>query len=210
MAIDFPNSPTVDDLFTVGGRTWKWNGTAWLVVPLPGGGGGLVYIDTLSLAAVTSDSLDSVFSSDYDDYLLLGNLKSTSGAGSTGVYLNLRASSTDDTSSNYAHHMRYGQYGSSNYLYRSDSDVWAPIGWCINRTDGDYGASFSITLHAPHLSRHTRWEGTGSASGDGTDQTSLWVSGAHKVASSFDGFTLSTDSSGLLTGDVRVYGYAKS
>lgn len=31
-AIDFPNSPSVNDTFTVGERTWKWTGTAWDVV----------------------------------------------------------------------------------------------------------------------------------------------------------------------------------
>lgn len=28
-AIDFPNSPTVDDVHTVGGRSWKWDGSTW-------------------------------------------------------------------------------------------------------------------------------------------------------------------------------------
>ena len=32
MPIDFPNSPTVNDLFTVNDRTWKWTGTAWETV----------------------------------------------------------------------------------------------------------------------------------------------------------------------------------
>jgi hypothetical protein len=29
MPIDFPDSPDVDDLFTVGDRTWRWTGVAW-------------------------------------------------------------------------------------------------------------------------------------------------------------------------------------
>ena len=29
MAIDFPNSPTQGDTYTVGGRSWTWNGTVW-------------------------------------------------------------------------------------------------------------------------------------------------------------------------------------
>ncbi len=29
MAIDFPNSPSVNDLYTAGGKTWQWNGTYW-------------------------------------------------------------------------------------------------------------------------------------------------------------------------------------
>ncbi len=28
-AIDFPNSPTVGQLFTVGTITWRWTGTVW-------------------------------------------------------------------------------------------------------------------------------------------------------------------------------------
>jgi hypothetical protein len=28
-AIDFPNSPAVNDTFTVGSITWKWNGATW-------------------------------------------------------------------------------------------------------------------------------------------------------------------------------------
>ena len=31
-AIDFPNSPLVNDTHTVGDRTWKWNGSVWAVV----------------------------------------------------------------------------------------------------------------------------------------------------------------------------------
>jgi hypothetical protein len=32
-AIDFPNSPTVNDTFTVGSVTWKWDGSVWQSVP---------------------------------------------------------------------------------------------------------------------------------------------------------------------------------
>lgn len=29
MTIDFPASPTIGDTYTVGLRTWQWNGTGW-------------------------------------------------------------------------------------------------------------------------------------------------------------------------------------
>ena len=32
MAIDFPNSPVLNDTFTVGDRTWTWDGTRWEAV----------------------------------------------------------------------------------------------------------------------------------------------------------------------------------
>ena len=31
-ALDFPNSPTLNEVFTSGGTSWKWNGTVWNVV----------------------------------------------------------------------------------------------------------------------------------------------------------------------------------
>jgi hypothetical protein len=43
-AIDFPDSPTVGQLFTVGSTTWEWTGTLWkgigTVVPGPIGPSG--------------------------------------------------------------------------------------------------------------------------------------------------------------------------
>ena len=41
MALDFPTSPSVNDLYTDSGRTWRWNGTGWAMLP-----GAPVAIDT--------------------------------------------------------------------------------------------------------------------------------------------------------------------
>lgn len=35
MPINFPDSPTLNQTYTVGSRTWKWNGSAWLYEPRP-------------------------------------------------------------------------------------------------------------------------------------------------------------------------------
>lgn len=46
-AIDFPNSPSLDQVFTVGSRSWKWNGTVWQTITTQTGSqgdkGGLKY-----------------------------------------------------------------------------------------------------------------------------------------------------------------------
>lgn len=34
-AINFPDFPEVDDIFTVGTRSWKWNGVAWQTLTTP-------------------------------------------------------------------------------------------------------------------------------------------------------------------------------
>lgn len=33
MAIDFPNSPSNGQIYTVGGKTWIWGGTSWNAIP---------------------------------------------------------------------------------------------------------------------------------------------------------------------------------
>lgn len=33
MPLDFPNSPSVNDTYSGAGTTWRWDGTAWNVVP---------------------------------------------------------------------------------------------------------------------------------------------------------------------------------
>lgn len=31
MAIDFPNSPAIGDTYTVGNKTWLWDGSTWTI-----------------------------------------------------------------------------------------------------------------------------------------------------------------------------------
>jgi hypothetical protein len=33
-AIDFPDTPDVNDVFTVGDRSWRWTGSVWLSIPV--------------------------------------------------------------------------------------------------------------------------------------------------------------------------------
>jgi hypothetical protein len=37
MAINFPSSPSLNDLYTLGTRQWKWNGNGWALQPLTAG-----------------------------------------------------------------------------------------------------------------------------------------------------------------------------
>lgn len=37
MAIDFPASPTTNQIFTSGGSSWRWTGTKWVALAGPGG-----------------------------------------------------------------------------------------------------------------------------------------------------------------------------
>ncbi len=52
-AIDFPNTPTIGDLFTAAGKTWQWNGTFWDMVSTQGD------MDRLRLSATNDANLAS-------------------------------------------------------------------------------------------------------------------------------------------------------
>ena len=47
-AIDFPNSPSVNDTHTVGSKTWKWTGVSWNLLPKA-----TSYVHTQSLVSDT-------------------------------------------------------------------------------------------------------------------------------------------------------------
>jgi hypothetical protein len=52
MPIDFPDSPTLNQEFTVNGITWKWNGTAWDIVS---GGAGFRVSDSAPSSPALGD-----------------------------------------------------------------------------------------------------------------------------------------------------------
>lgn len=50
MAINFPDSPTLNEVFSAAGRTWKWDGTTWVSV-----GAELVAADITDLTATATE-----------------------------------------------------------------------------------------------------------------------------------------------------------
>ncbi len=77
-AIDFPNSPSVNDTHTVGNRVWKWNGTVWEVVrsTVPyatGATGPTGNTGATGLTGATGSSITGpAGSGDFDAFLLIG------------------------------------------------------------------------------------------------------------------------------------------
>lgn len=96
-AIDFPNSPTSGDVFTVGSRSWKWNGTAWAsnnvtvsaTSPITYSAGNIAFaginLDALTDAVITDPASGQILSyngtswvnaaapaSGFDSFLLMG------------------------------------------------------------------------------------------------------------------------------------------
>jgi hypothetical protein len=46
--IDFPNSPTLNQIYTFNGLTWQWNGSAWISIGASSTSGITNYVSTFN------------------------------------------------------------------------------------------------------------------------------------------------------------------
>jgi hypothetical protein len=174
--------------------TEYWDGSAWVAA---GVAPGLVHINTTTFSAVSSVSLDDVFTSEYENYLIIGDkLKSNT---ANEILIRLRAGGVDATGSNY--------YGKSAY-------ITTVIGmWTASTTAFNYMpfnstgiAAFEMGLYAPQISEETVFTYSAHCSNSAAGPLSTFGGASHRVASSYDGFTI-YGTTGTITGTIRVYGY---
>ena len=57
MAINFPNSPNVNDTHSSGGKTWVWDGTSWKLNSSPATGIGYTDLSVSQVAASGTGTL---------------------------------------------------------------------------------------------------------------------------------------------------------
>ena len=164
---------------------------------------GLTLINTTSFSAVASQSVNSVFSATYTLYLIKYNITAKSTGSVQG--LRLRASSTDDTGSNY--------YRNSPYFRASSTTVSG--GWAAN-SSMEFGqfsnngiGSGTVELVNPFGAVKTIYLlDTLDTSTTTNQNTRSFTYGIHNLTTQYDGFTIITGS-GTIDGEVSVYGYNK-
>jgi hypothetical protein len=165
---------------------------------------GLTLINTTSFSGVSSQSVNSVFSATYDNYLIMINYDSISGADSN-FWIKLRASGTD-SSTTYANWIMgvTSANAANNIVNNSATSA------IINQSDSTETGpkTTSLFLFSPFKAQHT----FGHLQSTGISQSGQYIalagSIAHLTATSYDGFTLSR-TGGTFTGSVSVYGVNK-
>ena len=174
--------------------TEYYNGSAWVAA---GVAPGLVHINTTAFSAVSSVSLDNVFTSDYDNYrIMMSALASSSG----DCNMRLRSGGTDATSGNYFRQLLdvYSTSVVSNSF--SSETSWDNVFRMTTPTPGN----LSMDLFDPNKTAHTTFT---SLNGQFlTAPRQQFVSGGHTLSTAYDGITFSIDS-GTITGTLRIYGY---
>jgi len=185
--------------------TEYYSGTAWAAV---GGGGastqGLTLLSTASFTTASAVSLaNSSFSSTYTNYKLIINISSFNNASNQYLAARMRASGSDNTTSNYTSQFFV--------LYQTSTGTSNDIGGATDNAFNKFAYLYANQAHTleldifnPQASLRTSY--TGTVSGMASEQ---WLnSGFFNATTSFDSFTF-YPAAGTLTGSYSLYGYNK-
>jgi len=162
--------------------------------------GGLTLINTTTFSAVSTQSINDVFSATYDNYKIVLNFQITSGTAVTKM--RFRVAGTDDTSAN--------NYW-SQYVNDSNGVSGLPTGTA--QTSLELGNGYSggvgqeINVFRPFLAKRSQYTTTQVATSGAISITRM-TTGTLNLDTSFTGFTIFPASS-TITGTVSVYGLAK-
>jgi len=174
-------------------------GIKWAAVAAPAAG--LTFLASSSPSAASTVTFDSVFSSTYQNYLLVGVLD---GSADAGVQIRFRTGGTDNSNLSYSYTVLFNNTSS---VSGTGGDVGQTSGKFTN--SGSSGTSvFSSTILNPFASASTGYM-TNQARFIGGSQARCDFYGGFNTGTSFDGFKLYPDS-GTFTGTLRLYGIANS
>ena len=171
--------------------TQYYDGSSWTAL---GTQPGLTLIKKVTFSAVSSFSEDNVFTSTYDNYVILLSGVSTTAA---EISLRLRVGGVDATGSNYV----------QQKLNVTSSTV-AGVAGTITEFDMTDGSTIrfdaSCEIFQPAVAVETGFESFGHKDGS---RISL-IGSEHNLTTAYDGFTVFIQS-GNFTGTLWLYGYDK-
>ena len=179
-----------------------------LIVPTSisvGSGSGSVSTQgKVSFSSASSVSINGCFSSTYDNYLILMKAANST---ANQCYMRMRASGTDNTSSNYLYGGIYVRYGTSSAVAGENSSGLTSNGFNVLDMDGNYGFA-KIQVFNPFVSTNVTgviYDQAFNAGGSSNDGYYEAFSGLTSVNTSYDGCTFYA-ATGNMTGDIRIYG----
>lgn len=151
----------------------------------------------VTFTGVSSFSLNGVFSSTYDNYIVQCHI-----AGSTGmdVTCRMRAAGTDNSAGSYQYAQGLTQSAATG------SQTTTGTSFLPTSNMGTASSPLEMNFYRPFTAANTSFLSRGWRSVDNYHSS---TAGQHAVASSFDGFTLIA-STGNITGVLRVYGLRNS
>ena len=176
------NKPYVRNAAGVGADKWEISNAQH----------GLTHINTTTFSAVSSVSLDNVFTRDYENYRIILSFS----AGSANMTMRLRASGTDSSASYILRGFNVSDTSNSNAI-ANDAAQWD----LATLSDA---SCVTFDLLKPQIVEKTTLTGFSVGSFSLASTSGHYFVGAHYVDGSYDGLTFFGTS---ITGTIRVYGY---
>lgn len=164
---------------------------------------GITLLSSVSFTAVTSVTVDNVFTSNYENYLIKFTSNQNTATGSH--QMRLRAAGVDNTSGFYGGGVQNYQNSNTLYSYRMNGAAEYTVG---GNTLSVGVAAFELNLYAPQRNVLTRTghKGVGDdASGTFSHYLDTWYNGTTQ----FDGIKILT-TGGTFTRNIRIYGLRNS
>jgi hypothetical protein len=184
-----PGGGSDGDVLTKSGSSVIWSAGGG-----GGGGGGLAFIGSEVFTTQSAVHLDGLFSSAYDDYMVIARL---TGSTAQNIDIRMRNSGTDDTSANYSRESVYFDNTTTGAFRESTQTVFRS-GY------NDAGFLLRMDVYGPYLSLPTWFDA--HAIRHITTPVSMRNAGSHNVSSSFDSMSVIPDS-GTISGTITVFGY---
>jgi hypothetical protein len=160
---------------------------------------GMVLVNTTNMSGVASQSVNSVFTSAFENYRIVFDLSNGDGS----VTLKLRASGTD-TTTNYDYLTIYGLVGTGFQI--ASNALGTDEFYLFNMTTAIDGSGTGyIDVFNPNVAFPTSVVSDNFGASGGAI---YWYKtyGRQTASTQFDGFTIADNGTGL-TGAVRTYGY---
>jgi hypothetical protein len=162
---------------------------------------GMVLLSTTSFSGVSSQSINDIFSTTYDNYRIY--LSTGDPATNQPFTMRLRVSGADDTSANY-YRMNFGQGTSGSTSFIGAGQTSFALGYA--GTGSNYGSAFDVI--SPFSTLRTTISGLGVGNNSSYNGITGWtINNWFDATTSFTGFTLLFGAN--TTGTVSVYGVNK-
>lgn len=150
----------------------------------------------VTFTAVTSLSLNGVFSATYDNYVV--SVRYVGNTDAVAIQARLRASGTDNSTASSYVYQRLIADSTSVTAARTTTNIYA-----IGSLDDSERSGFSLAVYGPYLAQPTAFR---SVLVSGYSGAYLWDTAAtHNQSTAYDGLSLIPDS-GNFTGALQVYG----
>lgn len=162
---------------------------------------GLTLVGQSTFSATNSVIFNNVFSSTYQNYLVVGRITGTA----TSIAWRLRASGTNATASNYTY-QSFSSEGTSNTSARATG---APVFYGPAVTNGEI-TTFTYGVFSPNEAAITGVEMRHQSRSSSANNSLNINVGAHTLTNAYDGFEFYESGAGSITGSIRVYGYQNS